>query len=160
LLRRVGSFRRHPDFVQLVAWHEGEIDDRGLAWITGHVLACPRCRLQSGRIGRALEHYSSLPGGAAAAPVERGVEGLLAVLRDPELLSRARERLRRELDFRLAARLGPWFGSYPISLLEGSAGGGSAFQPEITRLAETFLGERATSAILGPVETGRETAVL
>ena len=161
LLCRLGAFARHPDFAQLVDWHEGELDEHGLAWITKHVLACPKCRLQAGRIGRALEHYSLLPHGAAAsAPVERGVEGLLGILRDPALLSLARERLRRELDFGLAARMRPCFGSYPIALLDRSASGGPAFRTDIRRLAETFLGKKAAAAMADPAETGCGTAAI
>ena len=103
LLRRLGSLRRHPDFVQLVAWHEGELDDRELVWITRHVLACPKCGFEAGLIGPALEQCSSLADGAEAPVcVERGVENLLCILRDPALLSLARERFRRGSGFRLA----------------------------------------------------------
>jgi hypothetical protein len=158
LLRRLGSLRRHPDFVQLVAWHEGELDEQGLKWITRHVLACSKCRLQAGRIGRALELYCLPPGaGADTDSLGHGVERLLGVLRDPALLARAQERLRRELDFRLAARLAVCFGSYPISLLDRPAAEGAAFRAEIRRLAETFLGNKAAAAVLDPAGLGWRT---
>jgi hypothetical protein len=153
LLRRLGALRRHPDFVQLVAWHEGELDEAGLEWISRHIDACPKCRLQASRIGRALGHYAPPQNGPSdPASVGRGVESLLGILRDPALLGLARERLCRELAFRLAAELGVFFGSYPMSLLEGPAARGPASRTEIVRLAETFLGREAAATLLGPID--------
>ncbi len=76
---------RHPSFVQLLDWHEGELEERWLVWTTRHVLACPECRKEAERIRRVLDRSSVK---LAETPAER-------------------EQLHHEGYLRLVARLRP-----------------------------------------------------
>jgi len=143
---------------ELAAWDEGEARRRGLTPVDRHILACPRCRFEAGRIRKLLESYSRLAVAQEPPPVEQGVERFLSILRNQVLFTAARKRFRRERDFRLLARLKPYFGCYPMSLLDLSPGEGPAFPAEIARLAEAFLGRRAAAAMIDLAEEETKTA--
>jgi hypothetical protein len=117
---------RHPSFVQLLDWHEGELEERWLVWTTRHVLACPKCRKEAVRIRRVLDRSSVKLAETAAA----------------------REQLHQEGYLRLVARLRPYLGLYPLLLLEQSPAGGPSLRAEISRIAQVLLGRRAASVLV------------
>ncbi|RPI19571.1 MAG: hypothetical protein EHM65_01265, partial [Acidobacteriales bacterium] len=116
---------RHPSFVQLLDWHEGELEERWLVWTTRHVLACPKCRKEAERIRHVLDRSSEkLAETTEPPPMEQGVQRLAGILRDEMLVRDAREQLHQDGYLRLVARLRPYLGLYPLLLLEQSPAGG------------------------------------
>jgi hypothetical protein len=149
----------HPGFSELLAWNDGELDGRRQTRIDEHLLGCPKCRLQARRIGLHLARSSRiLVDGAESPAVEPGLQRLLRLLRNDARVAEVRDEMREKRNSRLVVELGLYFGSYPMSLLERSADGGSAFQADIDRLASAFLGKKAAVAMLDRIDLEMEVA--
>jgi anti-sigma factor RsiW len=148
-----GLITRHPDFVELVAYRDGELNvPRGTS-IAQHLQDCSGCQATASRIELALENGARAAGETAAVPAAgEGLERLLRVIRDESLLAAEQERLRRERNHRIVAELRTYFGSYPELLLRISPEEGPVFRAEVGRLAQSFLGRTAASALLGRID--------
>jgi hypothetical protein len=148
-----GLTARHPDFVQLVAHRDGELDTSRTASIAEHLEVCPECREEAGRIELGMAAGARALGETAAAPPARaGLERLFRVIRDDRLLAAEQERLHRERDRRLVTELKAYFGSYPETLLRRSPDEGPEFREEIGRLVQCFLGRTAALALIERID--------
>jgi hypothetical protein len=147
LTRRLFPAVGHPSFRHLVDWDAGELDERWLVWTTKHVLACPRCRRVAEHIRQTLVRSSAELARAAAPPsVGPGVERLLSTISNEMVVRAARDRHTQEQCLWVVARLTPYFGPCPLSLLERVGSG--RFLSEAHHLAEIFLGRRAAGAMI------------
>jgi hypothetical protein len=148
-----GLTARHPDFVELVAHRDGELNASRAARIAEHLEGCPECRAETGRIELGMATgASALEETAAPPPAGEGLERLFRVIRDDRLLAAEQERLRRERDHRLVTELKAYFGSYPETLLRKSPDEGPAFREEISRLVQCFLGRTAALALIERID--------
>ncbi len=150
---------RHPSFRQLVDWHEGEIEDRFLVWTTKHVLACPRCRWETGVIRLVIGRGSTTLEEPDAAPAhDHEVDRLSSLMQDETVLAAMRQRLRANSDLQLVSRLWPYLGQYPLSLLERSVTGGLPFDAEVAHVTEVLLGRKAAAVLLASRRLETEAA--
>ncbi|MFB3777917.1 MAG: hypothetical protein ACE141_09900 [Bryobacteraceae bacterium] len=148
-LRRMLRGTRHPDFHMLFLWQENGAAKGEMEWVGAHVRGCEKCRRQVERVRSVQERTSAaLDGPEIPGAWERGEERLLGVLRDEEMVKAVSERLQRGREIRMATGLAPYFGAYPMSLLERSLAGGPPFGVQARRLAEAFLGRKATEVLI------------
>ena len=148
LLPWPGRAGRHPDLAELLAWIDGELDPRRAARAGEHIPRCPQCRLEVRRLRLRLEQSSRIFQQAAdPPPADPGARRLLRMLRNDALVAAAQAQMRERRNSRLVAELGPYFGVYPISLLERSSEEAAAFPERMDRLASAFLGRKAAAAM-------------
>lgn len=148
-----GLYRAHPGFTQLLAYHDGELGPKPTARVAAHLDRCSECSLEVRRIRMGLEQYAqAFVQDAVATSVQEGAEEFLRVLRDENIVSVERDRLREERNRRIVSALRTYFGSYPKLLLERASGDGPAFRTEAELLLQAFLGRSAASALLGRID--------
>jgi len=104
----------HPDFAELLAYHDGELGSRRTAWVARHLAGCCECGAEVDGIDPGLRSCAdALEETGPVPPAAEGLERLMRVIRDETQLRAEQERLRNERNSRIVAELKTYFGSYP-----------------------------------------------